>query len=121
MSSLSKDLLVNGSISYTGNTIVQPRALYSGQIIRTTATMTTINATTWDFAILTNVLMPSGYTSTSNIVLQVCEGNYDGTNDIVLSPYIVNNADGTFNAKCTVFGITSGQQTTLNYVVYLMV
>lgn len=121
MSRLSTNLDVKGTISYTGNTKVQPRAIYSGQITRATTTMTAINATTWSFAILTNVSVPSGYTSTSNIVLQVCDGNYNGINDIMLSPFIVHNVNGTFNANCVVFGITSGESCTINYVVYLMV
>ena len=121
MSTLDLSLLVNGTISYTGITKVQPRALYSGSILRTTATMSGINSTTWISGLLSNVAMPAGYTSTSNIVLQVCEGAYNGTNDTLLSPFIVNNVNGTFNATCTVFGITSGQSIRLNYVVYLMV
>jgi hypothetical protein len=121
MSRLSTNVDVNGTISYTGNTKVQQRAIYSGQITRAASTMPAIDATTWDFAILTNVSMPPGYTSTSNIVLQVCDGNYDGQNDIILSPFIVHNANGTFNANCVVFGITSAESCTINYVVYLMV
>ena len=121
MSQLSNNLVVNGAISYTGITKVQPRVLYSGQITKSTSQMGGINATTWGFTILSNIAMPSGYTSTSNIVLQVCEGNYDGVNDTILSPLIVDNANGTFNAQCVVFGITSGQSITLNYVVQLMV
>lgn len=121
MSTLDTSISVNGTISYTGITTVQPRALYSGSIGRTTATMSGVNSTTWIFTILSNIIMPAGYTSTSNIVLLVCQGDYNGTNDTILSPLIVNNADGTFTARCVVFGITSGQSMTVNYVVYLMV